>query len=627
LLELRLSLLSRESNARLDKSSVNPLDNASGRTDYPRAPHGHYLVPGLPKGGLMKQTPVLIRTLCVIGALGLFAARPVAIPAAQGVGGQFDTPRSFELVEATIPELQAALTTHFVNSKQLVKLYLDRFAAYGATLNPFITVNPAAIADAHRLDIERAQGLVRGPLHGIPIVLKDNILTADIPTSGGALAFKGFMPPYQATLATKLKNAGAIILAKTVLTELANWVSDAMPGNYSAVGGYGYNPYDPRQDPRPGTDARGFPFADGRPALATGGSSSGIATAANLAAANVGTETSGSILSPSNQNMLVGIKPTVGLISRHGVIPITADQDTAGPMARDVTSAAIMLNVMAGPDPLDTPAFMGPPQCATVDYTKSLDPHGLQGAHIGIAKEYYDTSNAATKAAIDAAAADLTAAGATVAMATVPSFNALNAWGICAAREQTKANDANCSVVLKYGFKRDFNAFLTSLHAVAPVATLSDLRAFNLAHAGAIKYLQARLDISDEMNVATDFARYQADRVKDLALAGASGIDAALALGSYDALLFAGARGADIAARPGYPSVTVPYSFIPNAPTPPFPDGFDAKPAPLGMTFTARACSEPTLIRLAYAFEQATHRRVPPFSAPPLRKDSKGNTK
>jgi amidase len=572
----------------------------------------------------MKRRFLLIQLCAVLTALPI-----VATLGAQGAGGQFATPRSFELVEATIPELQAALTTHIITSKQLVKMYLDRFAAYGGTLNPFITVNPNAIREAHQLDVERAQGHVRGPLHGIPIALKDNVMTTGIPTSGGALAFKGFMAPYEATLATKLRQAGAIIIAKTVLTELANWVSDAMPGNYSAVGSYGYNPYDPRMDPRPGVDARGFPFADGRPALATGGSSSGIATAANLAAANVGTETSGSILSPSNQNMLVGIKPTVGLISRHGVIPITADQDTAGPMARDVTSAAILLNTMAGPDPLDTPAVMGPAACPQVDYTRSLNPRGLVRARIGIAKEYYDTSNAATKGALDAAAADLKAAGAFVDFASVPSFAALSAWGICAAREQTKAGDANCSVVLKYGFKRDFNAWLASLGPTAPVRTLSELRAFNLKHAteGAIKYLQARLDISDEMNVVTDFARYIADRTKDLNLAGTTGIDAALASGPFDALLFAGARGADIAARPGYPSVTVPYTFIPNAPTPPFPAGFDARPAPLGMTFTATACSEPTLVRLAYAFEQATHKRVSPFSAPPLRKDSKGHTK
>lgn len=549
-------------------------------------------------------------------------------PSAQGAGGQFETPRSFELVEATISELQMALTTDSINSKQLVKLYLDRIAAYDAALNPFITINPNAIKEAHQLDVERAHGHVRGQLHGIPIVLKDNILTAGIPTSGGALAFEGFMPPYQATLATRLKAAGAIILAKTVMTELANWVSDAMPGNYSAVGNYGYNPYDPRPDPRPFFDARGFPFADGRPALATGGSSSGIATAANLAAANVGTETSASILNPSNQNMLVGIKPTVGLISRYGVIPTTADQDTAGPMARDVASAAIMLNAMAGPDPLDTPAFMGPPPCPAVDYTASLDAQGLVGARIGIAEPYYATSNAATQAAIDAAAADLTAAGATVAHATVPSFAALSAWGICAAREQTKGGDANCSIVLKYGFKRDFNAFLASLGPAAPVDTLSELRAFNIANADrAIKYLQPRLDISDEMDVALDYARYVADRTKDLNLAATTGIDATLTSGSYDALLFAGARGADIAARPGYPSVTVPYSFIPNEPFPPFPAGFNALPAPLGMTFTGSACSEPTLIRLAYGFEQATHKRVTPFSAPPLPKDSKGNTK
>src|SRR2546425_157184 len=228
------------------------------------------------------------------------------------------------------------------------------------------------------------------------------------------------------------------------------------------------------------------------------------------------------------------------------VMPFPADQDTAGPMARDVTSAAIMLNAMAGPDPLDTPAFMGPPACAPADYTQSLDPNGLSGARIAVPEQYYATSNAATKAAIDAAAADLTAAGATVAHAMVPSFDALSAWGICAAREQTKANDANCSVVLKYGFKRDFNAFLNSLGATAPVATLSDLRAFNTANAasGAIKYLQARLDISDEMNVQTDLSRYTSDRQKDLNLAGTTGIDATLALGSYDALLFAGARGA-----------------------------------------------------------------------------------
>ncbi len=183
---------------------------------------------------------------------------------------------------------------------------------------------------------------MRGPLHGIPIALKDNIHTTDMPTTGGAVAFEGLMPPYEATLTKNLRDAGAIIIAKTNLTELANWVAGAptpMPGNYTGLGGYGLNPYDPRRDPREQT-------GDGRPVLNTGGSSSGVGTAANFWAANVGTETSGSILSPANQNMLAAIKPTVGRISRYGVIPITADQDTAGPMAKFVADAALLLGVL-----------------------------------------------------------------------------------------------------------------------------------------------------------------------------------------------------------------------------------------------------------------------------------------
>jgi amidase len=288
-------------------------------------------------------------------ALALTAVTAVlAVATTRAVPTQgFDTPPSFRLVEATIPELVTALETHRINSKQLVKLYLDRIAAYEGTLNAMIRLNADVLAIAHQRDVERAHGNIRGPLHGIPIVLKDNIHTVDMITTGGALAFADLHVPYESTLSQKLRDAGAVILGKTVLTELANWVAEGMPGNYSAVGGYGMNPYDPRPDPRPGLDTLGRPFNDGRPVMNTGGSSSGIATASNLAAGNVGTETSGSILSPSNQTMLAGIKPTVGLISRYGVIPIVADQDTAGPMARDVASAAIMLGVLQGYDPND----------------------------------------------------------------------------------------------------------------------------------------------------------------------------------------------------------------------------------------------------------------------------------
>jgi len=243
--------------------------------------------------------------------------------------------RSFTVVETTIAEMRTALDEGRVTSREIVVQYLARIATYEDKLHAALAVNPDALAEADALDRERAAGRIRGPLHGIPLALKDNIQTTTMPTTGGALVFEGYVPPFDATITTNLKAAGAIIIAKTGMTELANWVAGAptpMPTNYNAVGGYGFNPYDPRRDPRPS--------GDGRPALATGGSSSGVGTAANLWAGNVGTETSGSLLSPSNQNLLATIKPTVGRISRYGVIPITADQDTAGPMAKSVTDVA-----------------------------------------------------------------------------------------------------------------------------------------------------------------------------------------------------------------------------------------------------------------------------------------------
>jgi amidase len=543
----------------------------------------------------------------------------------------FDTPRTFRLVEATIPELAAALETHQINSKQLVKLYIDRIAAYEGTLNAMIRLNPDAIAIAHERDVERAHGYIRGPLHGIPIVLKDNVHTLDIITTGGALAFANLHVPYESTLSQKLRDGGAIVLGKTVLTELANWVAEGMPGNYSAVGGYGMNPFDPRPDPRPGLDALGRPFNDGRPVMATGGSSSGIATSANFAAGNVGTETSGSILSPSNQTMLAGIKPTVGLISRYGVIPIVADQDTAGPMARDVASAAIMLGVLQGYDPNDpaTVACLTPGNCLD-DYTPYLQANGLAGARIGVPQiGYYNNLNAAQKAVVDAAIAVVQAQGGTVVMTDIPSRadSTLGDWGICAGAADSKANDdTNCSVVLKYGFKRDFNRWLDSLGPASDIDTLTELIAFNLANAGnnAIKYGQTRFDISEEMDLVADAARYAADRAKDIFLTATHGIDEVMAAQDLDALLFGGASSADLAARPGYPTVIVPFGFVPNA-LADIPAGFNPLPQPYGISFTGSAFDEPTLIKLAYAFEQATRQRVSPASAPPLKKDVKGN--
>ena len=370
-------------------------------------------------------------------------------------------------------------------------------------------------------------------------------------------------------------------------------------------------------------------------ALGVGGSSSGVGTAASFWDANVGTETSGSILSPANQNMLAAIKPTVGRISRYGIIPITADQDTAGPMARTVTDAVILFGVLesAKPDPNDPATRKCTPPPGR-DYKRFLKPDGLAGARIGIPRAfYYDAVtppgddnprgglNPAQKKVMDEAIAALKNQGAVMVdpadipsvISTDPAKNLVK-WNICSGLENAKGKDADCSVVLKYGMKRDFNKWLISLGPSAPVKSLTELRQFNLAHtaAGSIKYGQSQLDISDEMDVNADRARYEADRAKDLELAGTDGIDAALKEHRLDAILFPGSTGAAIAAKPGYPTVIVPFGMIPNAPDVPFPDGFNAKPAPFGVSFTGTACSEPRLIELAYAFEHATKKRVPP---------------
>ena len=578
---------------------------------------------------------------------------------------------AFRIVEASLADVRAALADGRLTSRELVTQYLIRMATYEDRLHAALFVNPRALEEAEQLDRERAQGRVRGPLHGIPIALKDNIHTTTMPTTGGALAFAGYVPPYEATLTKNLRDAGAILVAKTGLTELANWVAGAptpMPGNFNAVGGFAFNPYDPRPDSREGT-------FDGRPALQTGGSSSGVGTAASFWAANVGTDTGGSVISPSNANMLVGIRPTIGRISRYGIIPITADHDTAGPMTRTVTDAAIMMGALesASPDPNDpaTRTCAPPPDR---DYTRFLRADGLKGARIGIPRAFYydrlslpgDSSprpstgsptpgagrgglNAEqTKVMADAIAVLKQQGAIVVDPADVPTFadknpeNNFALWDFCSGGDQAKGMDANCSVNFKYGMKRDFNLWLKSLGPSAPVKTLTELRQWNIAHqkAGAIKFGQSRLDISDEMDLDADRARNDADHQKDWRLSRTYGIDGALngpanqSSGSasqangpanqssrsasqssgpkLDAILTPGGSGAGLAARAGYPIIVVPFGMVPNAPMPPFPAGFDAKPAPFGVGFTGTACSEPRLIEIAYAFEQATKRRVPP---------------
>lgn len=551
------------------------------------------------------QPARLVSSLGLILALG--ACRPAPPPAAA----------PFSVVEATFAEMQEAMAAGQVTSRELVQQYLIRIAWYEETLNATMTVNRHALEEADRLDEERRQGRVRGPLHGIPIALKDNIHTTDMLTTGGALAFEGYTPPYDATLVTLLREAGAVLLAKTVNTELANWVTSGMPANYSAVGGYGLNPYDPRRDPRPD-------LSDGRPVLRTGGSSSGIGTTANFWAASVGTDTSGSIISPSSANMLVGIRPTVGRISRHGIIPIAADQDTAGPMAKTVADVAVLLGAMVGasPDPHD-PATSKCPPPPNRDYTPHLKTDGLKGARIGIPRGFYYERMAVPEGMpsrgalselqpehMDEVIAVLRAQGAEIIHVDLPSvMDPDPASNLLAWREG--------SIVLNYGMKRDFNAYLASLGPTAPVKTLTELREFNLAnrHRNAIRYGQTLLDAADAIDLKGDRARYEADRAKDVALAGTRGLGAAIEQHRLDAVLFLGRDGTWIVAKAGYPTIVVPYGMAPSPvtpPTPPLPEGFDLRPLPYGVQFVGPPCSEPRLIELAYAFEQATRKRVPP---------------
>jgi amidase len=558
-----------------------------------------------------------------------FALTMVAIVAifARPVPAQppFGTPNELQLVEATIEQLQLALRTHLITSEQLVQMYRNRIDAYDQTgphLNAFIHLNEHALDDARARDLDRHHGLAHGPLFGIPVLLKDNIDTAGMPTTAGSVALAGPAPPDDAFITQKLHDAGAIILGKATLTEFANFIAIGMPAGYSSLGGYGFNPYDPR--PLPG--------GDGRPVLTPGGSSSGpgIAVAANLVTVAIGTETSGSILSPGTANNVVGIKPTLGLVSRDGILPITADQDTAGPLARTVTDAAILLGVVAGDDLHDsaTAACLVAGNCLN-DYTKFLDKHALRGARIAVPHVPYWTgfSAAQTQIMTDAIAA-LRAEGAYVADPyEIPNQADISAFGICTSFPPP----ITCSTVLMYGQKHDLNNYLAThrpdlaTRPTDPIHVLADIIAYNNAHAAvALKYGQAIFLAADQLDTSpgsADTIRYLADRAKDLVLTR-GGLDAVFngpdgiagTDDDFDAILFPQNRGAAAPAKAGYPSIVVPGGFVP-------PTGLVINPAPFGVTFSGRAFSEPRLIALAYAFEQATKHRQAPASAPPLLTD------
>jgi len=524
-----------------------------------------------------------------------------------------------QLVEATLPQLSQALRSHLVTSEQLVKMYQARIAAYdkvGPTLNAILHLNENALDDARDVDHERRRGHDRGPMFGIPILLKDNVDTDDQPTTAGSVALAGSIPPRDSFITRRLRNAGAVILGKATLTEFANFIAIGMPSGYSSLGGYGLNPYDPR--PLPGSD--------GRPVLTPGGSSSGpgIAVAANLTAIAIGTETSGSILSPSSSNGVAGIKPTLGLVSRTGILPITANQDTAGPIARTVTDAAILLGVIAGFD-RDDPATLGclvPGNCFR-DYTRFLNKRALRGARIAVPHTPYWVGFTPEQTQImnDAIAA-MRAEGAFVDDPhEIPNQADISAFGICTSAPAP----ATCSTVLMYGQKFDLNSYLTR-RPDAPVHTIDEIIAFNNANpTTALKYGQALFLAAAALDTSpgsADTQRLIADRAKDLQLTR-GGLDAVLdgpdgiagTADDFDAILFPQNRGAGAPAKAGYPSVAVPAGFTP-------PVAPVVNPTPFGIAFTGRAYSEPRLIALAFAFEQATHHRTAPASAPPLPSDT-----
>jgi amidase len=569
----------------------------------------------------MKRALFTLVTLGAILVAGL--SRPV-VANKDGAGSA-----RLDLIEATIDDLQEAIQTRLVTIEQLTEMYLARVAAYdeaGPRLNAFLHLNTQAEAEARQLDALHHPGVARSPLYGIPVLLKDNVDTADMPTTAGSVALEGSIPPDDAFITRKLRAAGAIIIGKATLTEFANFIAIGMPTGYSSLGGFGFNPYDPRVDPRPFNPP--ISFADGRPVLQTGGSSSGsgIAVNANLAAVAVGTETSGSILSPASANGVVGIKPTVGLVSRDGIIPITADQDTAGPIARTVADAATLLGVLAGYDANDaaTAACLTAGNCFS-DYTQFLDKKALDGARIAVVRPI-----AANRLAImDAAIAVLRAQGAYVEDLPAPFPAQL---GTCTATPPPApmAGQLRCSTVLLYGQKRDLNAYLAATPG-APRHTLAEIIAFNSTYVPAMKYGQAIFEAAEALDISPGSAhtlQYLADLAEDRARSrgalddvydGPDNIKGTA--DDFDAILASANSFAGAPAKAGYPSVTVPGGFValstlgPNDPP-------IANPFPSGVTFSGPAFSEPTLIGLAYAFEQATHHRRPPASTPPLASDT-----
>lgn len=473
--------------------------------------------------------------------------------------------------QASVTELQRAMSAGEYTAAQLTLYYLQRIGRYnhdGPAINAVIEVNPDALQIAEALDAERVSKGPRGPLHGIPVLVKDNIATADkMHTSAGSLALADSVAGADAHLVVRLRAAGCVLLGKTNLTEWANFMSDHMPNGYSSRGGQVLCPYSPGN-------------------FDVGGSSagSGAGVAAGFAPLAVGTETSGSILSPASSNSVVGIKPTVGLISRSGVIPISHSQDTAGPMAKTVADAAVLLGALAGLDEGD-PATRSANGRTLTDYTACLDSLGLRGARIGVVRDPYFTAlDEEELPVMERALTDIRAAGAEIVEGL--AFAALE--------------DLRDYAVLVYEFKSDLNHYLRQLPALGQARSLTEVIAFNERFPEqSLRYGQSVLIEADSKSGTLTEREYIEARALDLRHSQTEGIDSLLAAHRLDALVFPANYGASIAAKAGYPSVCVP-------------GGYTSTGKPFGITFTGSAFSEAVLLRLAYAYEQATRHRVEP---------------
>ncbi|MGB3849516.1 MAG: amidase [Tunicatimonas sp.] len=515
----------------------------------------------------------------------LFACEPKTDPTSPDSSPVFDA--TFPLEEVTVRELQQGMESGEYTARSITQMYLDRIEAIdqnGPTLRSVIEVNTDALGIADQLDEERAAGKIRGPLHGIPVLLKDNIDTDDaMETTAGSLALVGVPVAQDAWVTQRLREAGAVILGKTNLSEWANFRSERSSSGWSGRGGQTKNPY----------------VLDRNPCGSSAGS--GVAVSANLCAVAIGTETNGSIVCPATTNGIVGIKPTVGLVGRSGIIPISHTQDTAGPMARTVTDAALVLGTLTGTDPRDA-VTQESAEKAYQDYTQFLQEDGLQGVRLGVSRQHLGFHETVDEL-MDAALEVMRQQGATVV--DVDELIPSGAVG-----------DAEYEVLL-YEFKEDLNSYLATREGGDSLRTLSDLIAFNEAHADReMPYFQQEIMVKAEAKGGLDESGYREALAKIRRLSRDEGIDRALRAQQLDAVLaptggpawptdvvtgdhFLGGSSSP-AAMAGYPNITVPMGFVHGL--------------PVGISLFAGAYSEPTLIKLAYAYEQASqHRRAPEF--------------